>query len=222
MDGPDLRLGGPSPDGDRLVDRVGPAPVLSSTVVHDGAVWDVHRDVVDLGAAGTVTREYVCHPGAVAVVALDESERILLIQQYRHPIGTTEWEIPAGLLDVAGEPPATTAARELAEEADLRAEHWSVLLDYASSPGGLSEHLRIFLARGLTSVEPHERHQRLGEEQAMPRVWLELDRARELVLSGRVRNATLILAVLVTLARRDSGWVGMLPTDQPWPPNRQP
>ena len=78
--------------------------VLGSTVVYRGYVWDVRSDRVAYGD-GEIVREYVAHTGAGAVVALDDQDRVLLIQQYRHPIGHRDWEIPAGLLDIAGEPP---------------------------------------------------------------------------------------------------------------------
>ena len=97
-----------------LIDRLERRPVLDTAVVFDGMVWDVRRDVIDLGDAGQVTREYVDHPGAVSIVALrevDGRDQVLLIQQYRHPVGSFEWELPAGLLDIAGEPPWLCAAR---------------------------------------------------------------------------------------------------------------
>src|SRR5690606_30978577 len=118
-----MTLGAPRLSLADLVDLVEPRPVPTSEVALRGRVWDVRRDTVDLGEAGTVTREYVDHPGAVAVLALREDRglaEVLLIQQYRHPVGAFEWELPAGLLDVDGEPPVVAAARELTEEADLR------------------------------------------------------------------------------------------------------
>jgi 8-oxo-dGTP pyrophosphatase MutT (NUDIX family) len=139
--------------GADLSDLLERRPVLKSELVFEGMVWDVRRDTVDLGEAGQVRREYVDHPGAVSIVALrqvDGRGQVLLIQQYRHPVGAFEWELPAGLLDVAGEPPWLGAARELNEEADLTAGRWHVLIDYFGSPGGISEALRVFLARDLT------------------------------------------------------------------------
>ncbi|HET8766499.1 NUDIX hydrolase [Phycicoccus sp. M110.8] len=182
-----------------------------------GLVWDVVRDRVDLGEAGEVTREYVRHPGAVAVAALDEQGRICLIQQYRHPVRAFEWEIPAGLLDVDGEPPHRAAARELHEEADLTAGTWNVLADYVSSPGGLDEGLRIFLARDLAEVPHGERHDRDGEELGMPVRWVLLEEVRDAVLAGRVHNATLAIAALAALAARDLDWSTLRPADAPWP-----
>ncbi|WP_410055483.1 NUDIX domain-containing protein [Phycicoccus sp. M110.8] len=201
----------------QLADRFEGRPVVSTEVAMHGLVWDVVRDRVDLGEAGEVTREYVRHPGAVAVAALDEQGRICLIQQYRHPVRAFEWEIPAGLLDVDGEPPHRAAARELHEEADLTAGTWNVLADYVSSPGGLDEGLRIFLARDLAEVPHGERHDRDGEELGMPVRWVLLEEVRDAVLAGRVHNATLAIAALAALAARDLDWSTLRPADAPWP-----
>jgi ADP-ribose pyrophosphatase len=198
---------------DEPVDR----PVTHSATVFTGLVWDVVEEKVDLGEAGEVTRQFVHHPGAVAVAALDDRDRLCLIQQYRHPIRMLEWEIPAGLLDVHGEAPHVAAARELGEEADLVAATWHVLADYVSSPGGLDEALRVFLARDLAEVPEAERHQRDGEELGMPRRWVPLEEARSAVLAGRIQNATVVVAVLAALAARDQGWATLRPHDAPWP-----
>ena len=107
----------PDPDTDPgsadLLDRLDPRPVVSSEVVYRGLIWDVRRDVVDLGVAGLVRRDLIEHPGAVAIVALDAQDRLALIQQYRHPIETFGWEIPAGLLDQRGESPVRAATRRV-------------------------------------------------------------------------------------------------------------
>src|SRR5471030_214669 len=166
-----MSLDAPVLRGADLADRLDRRPVAHSEVVFGGLIWDVRRDAVDLGEAGEVRREYVDHPGAVSIVALREvvgRDQVLLIQQYRHPVGAFEWEPPAGLLDVAGEQPWVGAARELHEEADLSAGRWDVLVDYFSSPGGSSEALRVFLARDLADVPPDERFTRKGEEHGMP------------------------------------------------------
>lgn len=204
-------------DAAQLADAHHPLPVLSSETALHGMVWDVVRERVDLGEAGEVTREFVRHPGAVAVAALDEEDRIVLIQQYRHPVRRLEWEIPAGLLDVTGEAPHLAAARELHEEADLVARTWHVLADYLSSPGGLDEALRIYLARDLAPVPEDERHTRDGEEHGMPVRRVPLDAAVDAVLAGRVNNATTVVAVLAAHASRERGWATLRPHDAPWP-----
>lgn len=205
------------PLGHELADRVEGRPVLHSEVALKGLVWDVVRDRVDLGDAGEVTREYVRHPGAVAIAALDDQGRLCVIQQYRHPARAFEWEIPAGLLDIDGEPPQQAAARELHEEADLVASTWHVLVDYLSSPGGLDEALRVYLARDLSEVPPGERHRRDGEELGMPLAWVPLEEVRDAVLAGRVQNSTLTIAALAALAARELGWSTLRPAEAAWP-----
>lgn len=206
--------------GEQLVDRLERRPVLASAVVFQGAVWDVRRDSVDLGEAGTVRREYVEHPGAVSIVALaivSGREQILLIQQYRHPVGAFEWELPAGLLDVAGEPPWLCGARELKEEADLSAARWHVLIDYFGSPGGISEALRVFLARDLSDVPDDERFTRVGEEQGIRAGWVDLDEAHEAVLHGQLHNPSAVIGILAAHAARARDWSTLRPHDTPWP-----
>lgn len=200
-----------------LRDEAGSKPVLASEQVFRGRVWDVRSEQVDLGEAGVVTRDYVDHTGAVAIIALDDDDRVVLVQQYRHPVRATEWELPAGLLDIADEPPHLSAARELAEETDLRAERWHVVLDHNTSPGGSSEVLRIYLARGLTSVPPEERHDRDGEELGMPVRRVPLDDLVEAALTGGVHNATLLIGALAAHVLRQRDWAGLLPADAPWP-----
>jgi 8-oxo-dGTP pyrophosphatase MutT (NUDIX family) len=203
-----------------LVDRFERRPVLHSAVVFKGAVWDVCRDSVDLGQAGTVKREYVLHPGAVSIVALrmvGGRDQLLLIQQYRHPVGAFEWELPAGLLDVAGEPPWLCAARELNEEADLTAARWHVLIDYFGSPGGISEALRVFLARDLSDVHQDERFTREAEEQGIRACWVDLDEAYDAVLRSQLHNPSAVIGILTAHAARAHDWSTLRPYDTSWP-----
>lgn len=200
-----------------LEDLHRPRPVLGTTVSHHGMIWDVVRDRIDLGEAGVVEREYVRHTGAVAVLAMDDDERVLLLRQYRHPVRHELWEPPAGLLDVGGEAPLAAAQRELAEEADLVASEWAVLLDWFSSPGGMDEALRVYLARGLSEVPEGERHVREGEEHGMPTTWVPLDEAKDAVLAGRVHNPAAVVSILAAWAARAGGWTTLRPADTPWP-----
>lgn len=167
--------------------------VLLSDLVYEGAVWNVRSDTVRYGD-GEMTRQYVDHPGAAAVVAIDDERRVVLIQQYRHPITQRDWEIPAGLLDVAGEPPLETAKRELSEEVDLAAEHWQHLVSMRTTPGGSNEVVHIFLARGLSAVEND--FEREHEESDMLVQRIELSEVVDAVLEGRVRNGILAVGAL--------------------------
>ncbi|MEI5585370.1 MULTISPECIES: NUDIX hydrolase [unclassified Agromyces] len=190
-------------------------PLLDRETVFDGRIWDVRRDAFAYGeAAARIEREYVDHPGAVAVLVLDD-DRVLLIKQYRHPVRTRDWEIPAGLLDVQHEPALAAAQRELAEEADLAASDWAVLADYFTTPGGSSEAIRIFLARGVSATgAPFDREH---EEADMELRWVPLDDCVEAVLTRRLGNPSLAIGVLAAAASRARDWRTLSPADAPWP-----
>lgn len=209
--------GEPVQAGSALHDRLERCPVVSSEVIHDGAVFDLVAETADLGSAGQVRREFVRHPGAVAVVALDAADRLVMVQQYRHPVGAYAWEIPAGLLDVTGEDPAAAAARELHEEADLTAAQWHVLIDYWTTPGGNDEAIRVFLARDLAPVPEAQRHDREGEEAGMPSAWVSLDEAHDAVLAGRIHNPSSVIGILAAHASRSRQWSTLRPAASPWP-----
>jgi 8-oxo-dGTP pyrophosphatase MutT (NUDIX family) len=214
--------GGRAPQGATAVtiDEIDPRPVLRHERLHQGRVIDLVRDEIDLGEAGVVTREYVDHPGAVAVVALDDEDRVLLLRQYRHPVRAYMWEVPAGLLDVDGEPAAEAAARELAEEADVTASRWAVLTDYATTPGSSNEAVRIFLARGLGEVAEAERHVRTGEEAGMEVRRVPLDEAVALALDGSLHNPSTVVGILAAAASRAGGGSSLRDVDAPWPYRR--
>nr|WP_129339039.1 NUDIX hydrolase [Cellulomonas endophytica] len=195
-----------------MADRAARRPVVEHGVVHEGKVFDLVSDTVDLDGS-RVVREYLRHPGAVAVVALDDEERVLLLDQYRHPVGQELWEPPAGLLDVPGEDPAVAAARELAEEADLRAGRWWRLVELFTTPGGSSERIVVFLARDLTPVPEAERHHRVDEEATMRPVWVPLDDAVLGVLEGRLRCPTTVSGVLAAAAARARDWSTLVPVE---------
>ena len=201
-----------------IADQPSPHEVVASQVVWNGRIVDMIKDhVIVVEGQEPVVREYTRHPGAVAVVVLrgeSGGEEILLERQYRHPVKASLWEIPAGLLDIPGEDPRVAAERELAEEADLVAERWDVLVDYFTSPGGSTEPLRIFLARDLRAAD--EVFDREDEEATMEYAWVRLDDALTMVLDGRLHNPSAVIGVLATHAARARGWAGLRPTDAPW------
>jgi 8-oxo-dGTP pyrophosphatase MutT (NUDIX family) len=172
--------------------------VISTDLDFTGRVWDVRRDVFDYNGH-ELTRDYVDHPGAVAVLVLDDDGRVLLIQQYRHPIRSRDWEIPAGLLDVSGEEPLAAAKRELAEEVDLEAADWSPLVTFYSSPGGSNELIRVYLARGISATDGV--FDRAEEEADILIRWVPLDEVVAGVLGGTLRNSIVAIAVLAAHAR---------------------
>ncbi len=190
-----------------------PFSAVSSTDVYVGKILALRADEVAMPGGGRSRREVVEHPGAVVIVALDDADRVVLVHQYRHPLGRRLWELPAGLLDVPGEDPLHTARRELAEETGLAAEEWSVLVDVASSPGFTDESARVFLARVLSDVE---RPEAVGDEEAdlvidrMP-----LDEALRQVFAGEIVNAPAVSGLLAARAVRD-GVASPRRPEAPW------
>jgi len=192
-------------------DEAAARPVVEHGLIHHGKVFDVVTDRVDLGGTAPVVREFTTHPGAVAVIALDDDDRVLLLSQYRHPVGRVLWEPPAGMLDVPGEPELEAARRELAEEADLAAGRWWRLASFFTSPGVSDEHLTVFLARDLTPMPSDARYERTEEEAGMVPAWVPLDEAVAGVLDGSLESPTTVVGVLAAGAARASGWRTLTP-----------
>jgi 8-oxo-dGDP phosphatase len=199
-----------------LTDEAASWPVLQSSVLAEGRIVTLRKDAVQLPDGQTVQREVVEHPGAVAIVALDSRNRILLIRQYRHPAGAMLWELPAGLRDVAGEPLLATAQRELLEEAGYRAKEWHVLSDYLSSPGISTERLRVYLARDLTMV-PAGQHEyvRHDEEAYLTVAWVPLADAVQQVLSGDLHNGVAIVGILSAYVAQRENFRAVRPAADP-------
>ena len=191
-------------------------PVIASAELLRGRLVTVRTDKIRMPDKNVAEREVVIHPGAVAVLALDDAGQVLLIRQYRHPVGRLLWEIPAGLRDVAGEPPWQTARRELLEEAGYRARDWRLLADYFSSPGYSTERLRIFLARDLEFVSEAERDfVPEDEETQLVSAWLPLEEAVRKVFAGDLHNGVAALAILAGYAARSEGYDRLRPADAP-------
>ncbi len=203
---------------EELADRPSARPLLSSETVYQGRIWNVVSDAFALEDGGeTLTRDYIDHPGAVAVLVMNDDGQLLLLRQYRHPVKMALWEIPAGLLDVSGEGFVAGAVRELAEEADLVASEWNVLADVFNSPGSSSEAIRIYLARGLSVVPEDQRHVRTDEEAEIQFRWVELDDAVASVLDGSLHNPSAVVGILAVAAARAAGYANLRPADAPWP-----
>ena len=191
-------------------------PVVSSAEPFRGRLVTVRTDEVRMPDNVVAERDVVIHPGAVAVLALDDAGQVLLIRQYRHPVSRLLWEIPAGLRDVSGEPPWATARRELLEEAGYRALDWRVLADYYTSPGFSTERLRVFLARDLEFVPEAERDfVPADEETQLVSAWLPLDEAVRKVFAGELHNGVAALAIMAGYAARSEGYDRLRPADAP-------
>jgi 8-oxo-dGDP phosphatase len=199
-----------------LADEPANWPVVSSAELVRGRLVTLLTDKVRMPDHELAERDVVIHPGAVAVLALDDAGQVLLIRQYRHPVRRLLWEIPAGLRDVSGEPAWGTARRELLEEAGYRARDWRLLADYYTSPGFSTERLRVFLARDLEFVPEAERDfVPEAEEAELVSAWLPLDEAVRKVFAGDLHNGVAALGVLAAYAARSEGFDGLRPADAP-------
>ncbi|OUC77366.1 NUDIX domain-containing protein [Gordonia lacunae] len=187
--------------------------VKDSRTVYDGAIITLRVDDVEMPGGRVAEREVVEHFGAVAILARDDAGRVAMVRQYRHPLGHRLLELPAGLLDQADEEPLAAAQRELAEETDLAADSWRVLVDLALSPGFTDEALRLYLAEGLHHLDAAER---VDEEADMSVEWVPLDNAVAQVFAGEIVNATSVAGILAAAAARDST-IALRGVDAPWP-----
>lgn len=182
-----------------------------------GNKTSVRTDEVVMPDGTTVKRDYQVHPGSVAVLALDDSNRVIVLRQYRHPVRHRLWEIPAGLLDIPGENPLHAAQRELYEEAHVKAEDWRVLTDVYTTPGGCDEAVRIFLAREISAADG-ERYEVSEEEADMELARVPLDELVRAVLAGDLHNNCLAVGVLALhAALAGDGVEALRPADAPWP-----
>ena len=188
--------------------------LVSREDLYAGAVISLHRDKVRMSDGSVATREVVDHPGAVGVVALDDDGQIVLINQYRHPVGRRLDELPAGLLDVDGEPPLQTAQRELAEEAKLTATDWRVLVDLNPTPGMSNEAIRIYLARGLGEAPDDFTAEHEELELTVRRVGL--DEAVQRCLAGEITNAAAVAGVLAAARAATNDFAALRTADAPW------
>jgi 8-oxo-dGDP phosphatase len=185
---------------------------VNSETLYIGNIFALRADDVRMPGGNTARREVVEHYGAVAVLAMDDNKNIALVYQYRHPIGRRLWELPAGLLDLDGEAPHLTAARELEEEAGLAATEWRTLVDLDSTPGFSDESVRVYLATGLTDVGRPEAH---DEEADLTTQWFPLDEAVQMTFNGEIVNSTAVAGILAAHTAGDAA--ALRPVDAPWP-----
>jgi ADP-ribose pyrophosphatase len=188
-------------------------PVAGTEEHYRNWLVSVRTDKVVMPDSVQAARTVITHIGAVAILALDEQDRVLMIRQYRHPVARELWEIPAGLRDVAGESLADTARRELLEETGHVAREWHVLLDSYSSPGIITERMRIFLARGLEAADSG--YQRQGEEKFLRTAWVPLAEAVAAALAGKLHNGATIQGVLAGSIASSGGFSGLRAADAP-------
>ena len=179
-------------------------PVANTTPRYSSPFLSVRTDAI-VDPTGEAHDRVVVQPrGAVGVFAIDDEDRVLLVEQYRHPVGARLLELPAGTLDVAGEDARDAAARELMEEADVAAHTWEHLLSIVSTPGYSTEQWTVFRATGLRAVPAAERAERHAEEAEIVQWWMPLDDAVAAVFAGRITDAMTIAGVLAEKVRRSS------------------
>ena len=174
---------------------------IKKTLIHKGMVWDVVSDTFEFNG-GVLTREYVDHTGAVAVLAFNDKEELLLMKQYRRPVGKFLMELPAGLLDVPGESLLDCAKRELAEEAGLDAANWSELISFHTTPGGNTEAITVFVAKQLSKTSLV--FEATGEEVDMPKSWVPIAEDVRLVLSGKIMSPSAVVGIMAYQLSKDS------------------
>jgi 8-oxo-dGTP pyrophosphatase MutT (NUDIX family) len=195
------------PPGAELRDTEWHWPVKGRPRRAKGAFVVLRTDQVRMPEGDVAARDVVEHPGAVAVVALDDAGRVLLIRQYRHPAGHFLWEIPMGVRDVPGEPPQRTGERELCEETGYTARTWHVLADCFTTPGISTERVTVYLARGLAEVPDAERGPPLRHEEAhLEPAWVPLEQAVQLFLAGELHNGVTAVGILAAYAAHQGGF----------------
>jgi ADP-ribose pyrophosphatase len=204
-------------DADRLRDTPDAWEVLAERTSFEGKVWDIVSDDVVMPDGRAATRDYMKHPGAVGVLAVDERGHVLLVRQYRHPVRHRLWEMPAGLLDIPGENPLHAAQRELWEEAHHKAGDWRVLIDVYPTSGGSDEAIRVFLARDLAEADG-EKFAAEGEELDLQVQRFPLDEIVRGALAGELHNGALVAGALaLKAALADDALDSLRPADAPWP-----
>ena len=192
-----------------------PYSIRGAEQLYRGRVVTLRRDTIEMPDGSQAVREVVEHPGAVGVLAIDDAGDVVLVNQYRHPVGRRIDELPAGLLDVAGEPALAAAERELAEEARLAAARWDVLVDLLPSPGFSAEAIRIYLARGLRPAVA-EGFVAEHEEISLTVSRVPLAECVRRVFAGEISNAAAAAGIMAAEVARAAGWSGLRASDAPW------
>lgn len=162
---------------------------IETKEIFTGRIIKVRVDTVRLPDGGQSTREVVEHAGAVAVVAVDHDNNIIMVRQYRKPVERALIEIPAGTME-KGEDPLVCAQRELREETGFTAQHWEKILSYYSAPGFTDEHLHLYLASGLTGGEIE-----LDEDEFVETIRLPLREAYQMIFEGKISDGKSIIGI---------------------------
>ncbi|WP_214797928.1 MULTISPECIES: NUDIX hydrolase [unclassified Exiguobacterium] len=162
---------------------------IEREVIYQGKIFDVEKHVVSLPNGNTSVRELVYHNGAVAVLLVDESEKIVMVEQYRKAFESMSLEIPAGKLE-KGEEPLASAKRELEEETGYTAESLEKIFSFYGAPGFCSERVDVFVAKGLSAGEMN-----LDEDEFLNVKRYTFDEAVDLLDRGIITDAKTIMAI---------------------------
>lgn len=162
---------------------------IEREVIYQGKIFDVEKHVVSLPNGNTSVRELVYHNGAVAVLVIDESDNIVMVEQYRKAFESMSLEIPAGKLE-KGEEPMASAERELEEETGYTAESLEKIFSFYGAPGFCSERVDVFVAKGLSAGEMN-----LDEDEFLNVKRYSFDEAVALLDRGIITDAKTIMAI---------------------------
>lgn len=170
---------------------------LSSKEIYKGRIIDLYLEEVKLPNGNTSTREIVRHPGAVAVIAITPENKLLMVEQFRKPLGRTIVEIPAGKLE-KGEEPITTAKRELEEETGYTCVDLKPLISFYTSPGFADELVHLFIAENLEKLTEAAE---LDEDEFVEVLEVTLEEAQEMIQNNRIFDAKTAYAVQYLLLK---------------------
>lgn len=181
-----------------IEDQPAGIPAKSQKQHFKGYVWDVVQELFDYEGQ-ELDRDFIRHPGGVSVVAVNDANEVLMIRQYRRPVDSHLWEIPAGLRDIKNEDLASAARRELIEETGMDAEVLEPLGTYYNTPGGSTEQNFIYFAHKLYPVDTN--FVRDGEEINIVPTWIPMSVALAAIEDGKVKNPNAVVGILLAARR---------------------
>ena len=164
---------------------------ISSDRIYTGKVISLKVDTVEIENKGYQKREIVEHQGAVAIVALTDDDKVVLIKQFRKPIEQVIWEIPAGKLEI-GETPKECAIRELKEDTGYSAKNIKLIHKFFTSSGFSNQKIYIFLATGLTKGE-----HKFDEDEIIEKYEIDINEARNMIIKNEIEDAKTAIGILL-------------------------
>lgn len=179
--------------------------VTETSIEWSGKLSRIRVDHVVMPGGETVPREVAEHIDAVAIVALTPDDEVVLLRQYRHPLGGYQLELPAGILDEEGESHQEAVRRELAEEAGMHVENVQQIARFANSAGWSDEHTTLFVGTGARRAEPPAEFEREHEEADMELVMMPFSEALDMAVTDQLTDAKTLMGILLVAAHRARG-----------------